>query len=323
MQIYYYIMIIKTNKKKGGYSMVYDVAVIGAGPAGLTAALYAARARLSTVVVEKMFPGGQAALTDIIENYPGFTEGISGIQLADAMKRQAERFGAEFTNGDVERIEKNDDLFTVFLKGESIKAKTVILAAGAQPRKLGVKGEKEFTGRGISYCATCDGAFYKDKPIAVVGGGDTAIQEALYLTRFASEIYVIHRRDQLRATKVLQERAFKNEKIKFVWDSVVKEIKGEGTVDEVVVENVKTGKLDSLRVDGIFIAIGHIPNTDFVKDLVQLNEQGYVITDAYMATNVPGIFAAGDMRQKDLRQVVTAVSDGAIAAVEAGKYLES
>jgi thioredoxin reductase (NADPH) len=270
-----------------------------------------------------MFPGGQAALTDIIENYPGFTEGISGIQLADAMKRQAERFGAEFTNGDVERIEKNDDLFTVFLKGESIKAKTVILAAGAQPRKLGVKGEKEFTGRGISYCATCDGAFYKDKPIAVVGGGDTAIQEALYLTRFASEIYVIHRRDQLRATKVLQERAFKNEKIKFVWDSVVKEIKGEGTVDEVVVENVKTGKLDSLRVDGIFIAIGHIPNTDFVKDLVQLNEQGYVITDAYMATNVPGIFAAGDMRQKDLRQVVTAVSDGAIAAVEAGKYLES
>jgi thioredoxin reductase (NADPH) len=316
-------MIIKTNKKKGGYSMVYDVAVIGAGPAGLTAALYAARARLSTVVVEKMFPGGQAALTDIIENYPGFTEGISGIQLADAMKRQAERFGAEFTNGDVERIEKNDDLFTVFLKGESIKAKTVILAAGAQPRKLGVKGEKEFTGRGISYCATCDGAFYKDKPIAVVGGGDTAIQEALYLTRFASEIYVIHRRDQLRATKVLQERAFKNEKIKFVWDSVVKEIKGEGTVDEVVVENVKTGKLDSLRVDGIFIAIGHIPNTDFVKDLVQLNEQDYVITDAYMATNVPGIFAAGDMRQKDLRQVVTAVSDGAIAAVEAGKYLES
>ena len=303
--------------------MVYDVAVIGAGPAGLTAALYAARARLSTVVVEKMFPGGQAALTDIIENYPGFTEGISGIQLADAMKRQAERFGAEFTNGDVERIEKNDDLFTVFLKGESIKAKTVILAAGAQPRKLGVKCEKEFTGRGISYCATCDGAFYKDKPIAVVGGGDTAIQEALYLTRFASEIYVIHRRDQLRATKVLQERAFKNEKIKFVWDSVVKEIKGEGTVDEVVVENVKTGKLDSLRVDGIFIAIGHIPNTDFVKDLVQLNEQGYVITDAYMATNVPGIFAAGDMRQKDLRQVVTAVSDGAIAAVEAGKYLES
>lgn len=303
--------------------MVYDVAVIGAGPAGLTAALYAARARLSTVVVEKMFPGGQAALTDIIENYPGFTEGISGIQLADAIKRQAERFGAEFTNGDVERIEKNDDLFTVFLKGESIKAKTVILAAGAQPRKLGVKGEKEFTGRGISYCATCDGAFYKDKPIAVVGGGDTAIQEALYLTRFASEIYVIHRRDQLRATKVLQERAFKNEKIKFVWDSVVKEIKGEGTVDEVVVENVKTGKLDSLRVDGIFIAIGHIPNTDFVKDLVQLNEQGYVITDAYMATNVPGIFAAGDMRQKDLRQVVTAVSDGAIAAVEAGKYLES
>ena len=270
-----------------------------------------------------MFPGGQAALTDTIENYPGFPEGINGIQLTAAMKKQAERFGAKFINGNVEKIEKNNDLFTIVTKKENLEAKTVILAAGAQPRKLGVKGEREFTGRGVSYCATCDGAFYKDKPIAIVGGGDTAIQEALYLTRFASKVFVIHRRDQLRATKVLQERAFNNEKIEFVWNSVVNEIKGQNAVEEVVVENVKTGKLDSLQVDGIFVAIGHLPNTDFVKDLVHLDERGYVITDDHMVTNIPGLFAAGDVRQKDLRQVVTAVADGAIAAVEASKYIEN
>ena len=303
--------------------MIYDVAVIGAGPAGLAASLYAARAKMSTVVIEKMFPGGQAALTDTIENYPGFPEGINGIQLTAAMKKQAERFGAKFINGNVEKIEKNNDLFTIVTKKENLEAKTVILAAGAQPRKLGVKGEREFTGRGVSYCATCDGAFYKDKPIAIVGGGDTAIQEALYLTRFASKVFVIHRRDQLRATKVLQERAFNNEKIEFVWNSVVNEIKGQNAVEEVVVENVKTGKLDSLQVDGIFVAIGHLPNTDFVKDLVHLDERGYVITDDHMVTNIPGLFAAGDVRQKDLRQVVTAVADGAIAAVEASKYIEN
>lgn len=303
--------------------MIYDVAVIGAGPAGLAAGLYAARAKLSTVVFEKMFPGGQAALTHNIENYPGFPEGVNGMELTDAMKQQVEKLGAEFVNGDVEKIDKNGDLFTVFLKGESFKAKTVILATGAQPRKLGVKGEKEFIGRGISYCATCDGAFYKDKPIAMVGGGDTAIQEALYLTRFASTVYVIHRRNELRATKILQEHAFKNEKIKFIWDSIVKEIKGKDGVEEVVFENVKSGKQDSISVDGIFVAIGYTPNTEFAKDLVQLDEQGYIITDERMKTKTPGLFAAGDVRQKPLRQVVTAVADGAIAAVEAGKFLEN
>jgi len=303
--------------------MLYDVAIIGAGPSGLTAGLYAARAKLSTVILEKMFPGGQAALTHNIENYPGFTEGVNGAELTDAMKKQAERFGAEFINGDVDKIDKNNDLFTVFMKSESIKANSVVLATGAQPRKVGVKGEKEFTGRGISYCATCDGAFYKDKPIAIVGGGDTAIQEALYLTRFASSIYVIHRRNELRATKILQERAFNNEKIKFIWDSVVNEINGKDAVEEVVVENVKTGKLDSISVDGVFIAIGYTANTAFVKDLVQLDEQGYVITDDRMTTKTPGLFAAGDIRQKPLRQVVTAVADGAIAAAEAGRFLEN
>lgn len=314
---------MRITTKKGGNEVIYDVAVIGAGPSGLTAGLYAARAKLSTVILEKMFPGGQAALTHNIENYPGFTEGVNGAELTDAMKKQAERFGAEFINGDVDKIDKNNDYFTVFMKSESIKANSVILATGAQPRKVGVKGEKEFTGRGISYCATCDGAFYKDKPIAIVGGGDTAIQEALYLTRFASSIYVIHRRNELRATKILQERAFNNDKIKFIWDSVVNEINGKDAVEEVVVENVKTGKLDSISVDGIFIAIGYTANTAFVKDLVQLDEQGYVITDDRMTTKTPGLFAAGDIRQKPLRQVVTAVADGAIAAAEAGRFLEN
>lgn len=302
---------------------MYDVAIIGAGPAGLSAGIYAARARLSTVIVEKMYSGGQAAITDRIENYPGFNEGIGGSELTDKMKAQAERFGAKLLNGDVKEIKKDGGKFAIQLTGETIEAKTVILAMGAESRKLGVKGEKEYTGRGVSYCATCDGAFYTDMPIMVVGGGDTAIEEALYLTRFASSVQVVHRRDQLRATKILQERAFKNEKIKFIWNSVVEEIKGHEMVEEVIVKNVKTGEKTSVFVNGIFVAIGLVPNTSFVKDLVKLNEQGYIITDENMGTGVPGLYAAGDVRQKSLRQVVTAVADGAIAAVEAGKYLES
>ncbi|AYO29452.1 thioredoxin-disulfide reductase [Biomaibacter acetigenes] len=300
-----------------------DVAIIGAGPAGLSAGIYAARAKLSTVIVEKMYPGGQAAITDRIENYPGFNEGIGGSELTDNMKAQAEKFGAELLNGDVIGIKKENEKFIIQLTGETLEAKTVILAMGAESRKLGVKGEKEYTGRGVSYCATCDGAFYTDKPIMMVGGGDTAIEEALYLTRFAESIKVVHRRDQLRATKILQERAFKNEKIKFIWNSVVDEIKGQDMVEEVIVKNVKTGEKTSVLVNGVFVAIGLVPNTSFVKDLVKLNEQGYIITDENMGTGVPGLYAAGDVRQKSLRQVVTAVADGAIAAVEAGKYLES
>jgi thioredoxin reductase (NADPH) len=302
---------------------VKDVAIIGAGPAGLSAGIYAARAKLSTVIVEKMYPGGQAAITDRIENYPGFNEGIGGSELTDNMKAQAEKFGAELLNGDVIGIKKENEKFIIQLTGETLEAKTVILAMGAESRKLGVKGEKEYTGRGVSYCATCDGAFYTDKPIMMVGGGDTAIEEALYLTRFAESVKVVHRRDQLRATKILQERAFKNEKIKFIWNSVVDEIKGQDMVEEVIVKNVKTGEKTSVLVNGVFVAIGLVPNTSFVKDLVKLNEQGYIITDENMGTGVPGLYAAGDVRQKSLRQVVTAVADGAIAAVEAGKYLES
>nr|WP_286680261.1 thioredoxin-disulfide reductase [Tepidanaerobacter sp. EBM-49] len=303
--------------------MIFDVAIIGAGPAGLSAGLYAARAKLSTIIIEKMYPGGQAAMTYRIENYPGFSDGIGGAELAEAMKSQAERFGAKILNNGAVKIVKEDNIFNIILDDDNVEAKTVILAAGASAKKLGVKGEIEFTGRGVSYCATCDGAFYANKTVAVVGGGDTAIEEALFLTRFASKVYVIHRRNQLRATKILQERAFQNSKISFIWDSVVDEIRGKDTVNELVVKNVKTGELESISVDGIFVAIGQTPLTDFVKDIISLDNQGYIITNEHMMTNVPGIFAAGDIRQKPLRQVITAASDGAVAAVEAGRFIES
>ncbi len=304
--------------------MIFDVAIIGAGPAGLSAGLYAARAKLSTIIIEKMYPGGQAAMTYRIENYPGFSDGIGGAELAEAMKSQAERFGAKILNNGAVKIVKEDNIFNIILDNDdNVEAKTVILAAGASAKKLGVKGEIEFTGRGVSYCATCDGAFYANKTVAVVGGGDTAIEEALFLTRFASKVYVIHRRNQLRATKILQERAFQNSKISFIWDSVVDEIRGKDTVNELVVKNVKTGELESISVDGIFVAIGQTPLTDFVKDIISLDNQGYIITNEHLMTNVPGIFAAGDIRQKPLRQVITAASDGAVAAVEAGRFIES
>lgn len=302
--------------------MKSDVVIVGAGPAGLSAGLYCARAKLSTLIVEKMYPGGQAALTHKIENYPGFPEGINGIKLTENMKNQAENFGAKILNGDVESIEKQGEKFLIKLKNETLEADSVILAMGAQPRKLGIGDEEKFIGRGLSYCATCDGAFYVGSPVAMVGGGDAAIEEALFLTRFASKIYVVHRRDQLRATKILQERAFKNEKIEFVWDSVVKGINGELMVQELVVENVKTGAQTNLAVDGIFVAIGWVPNTGIVKNLLNLDSQGYITTDENMQTEIPGLFAAGDVRKKSLRQVVTAVADGAQAAVSVEKYLD-
>jgi len=302
--------------------MNHDLIIIGGGPAGLSAAIYGARARLDTVVVEKMYAGGQAAITDRIENYPGFVEGIGGMELTEAMKMQAERFGAKFVNGEVQKIIPKEDGFEVVLKNEQLKAKAVILAMGAEARKLMVKGEKEFTGKGVSYCATCDGAFYTDRKVVVVGGGDSAIEEAIYLTKFAESVTVIHRRNELRATKILQERAFSNEKIKFLWDSVVEEIRGKDAVEEIVVKNIKTGEKNIYPTDGVFVAIGWEPNSEIVKDLVKLNERGYIVTDENMATNVPGIFAAGDIREKALRQVITAAADGAIAAVSAEKYIE-
>ncbi len=301
---------------------IYDVTIIGGGPAGLAAGIYASRAALKTVLLEKGMPGGLAASTEMIENYPGFTQGIGGPELMMQMDAQARGFGLEVQSANAESIAENDGYFTITTDDGEIKTSAIILATGAQPQKLGIPGESRFHGRGVSYCATCDGAFFRDRVVAVVGGGDAAVEEALYLTKFANRVHIIHRRDELRATKILQQRAKENERIEFHWSNTVEEISGEQTVREVVLKNVVTGQTKTLPVDGVFAYIGARPVSELVSGLIQMNKKGYIITDDEMRTSKPGIFAAGDIRQKLLRQVVTAVADGAIAAVAAEKYLE-
>lgn len=301
----------------------YDVVIIGGGPAGLAAGLYAGRARLATLILERGVPGGQASTTYKVENYPGFADGVLGPELMQQMEQQARAFGASIEAMDVEGIDLAGREFLIKGGGEVRSARTVIVATGTEPARLGVPGEAEFRGRGVSYCATCDGAFFKDREIAVVGGGDSAIEEAIFLTRYALRVTVIHRRDQLRATRILQERAFNNPRITFLWSSVVEEIGGEGRVRFLRVKNVKTGEIRELPVDGVFIYVGTRPNTGFLQDTLHLDPNGYIITDEKMRTEIPGLFAAGDVRQKQLRQIVTAVSDGAIAAVEAGRFIDS
>jgi len=301
---------------------IYDVTIIGGGPAGLAAGIYASRAALKTVLIEKGMPGGLAASTEMIENYPGFAGGIGGPELMMQMDAQARGFGLEIQNANAGSINENDVDFTIITDDGEIKTKTIILATGAQSRKLGIPGEAQFHGRGVSYCATCDGAFFKDREVAVVGGGDAAVEEALYLTKFASRVHIIHRRDELRATKILQQRAKANERIVFHWSSTVEEISGEQTVKEILLKDIVTGQTKTLPVDGVFAYIGTRPVSELVSGLIQLDQKGYIITDDDMRTSKPGIFAAGDIRQKLLRQVVTAVADGAIAAVAAEKYLE-
>ncbi len=302
---------------------LYDVTVIGAGPAGLSAALYAARARLKTLVLDKMGPGGTIANVDFLENYPGFAQGITGPELGVAMQQQAEKFGAEFAFREVQGVRRGeDDLLLLATAEGDISSRTVIVATGSEPRKLGVPGEGEFTGRGVSYCATCDGAFYRDKRVVVVGGGDSAITEALFLTRFASRVIVVHRRDQLRATKVLQDRAFANDKIDFEWNAVVKSVLGEDKVERVLLGDVRDGTEREVACDGVFVYIGNDPNTAFLRGSgVDLDDRGYIPTDERMRSNIPGLWAAGDVRAKSLRQVVTAVADGAVAAVDAEEYI--
>ncbi len=301
---------------------MYDVVIIGGGPAGLTAGIYAARAKLKTLLIERGMTGGLAATTELIENYPGFSDGIGGPELMSRMEAQARRFGLEILNSNVETLQKENLSFIIKTEDTELLTRTVIIATGAQPQRLNVKGEETFHGRGVSYCATCDGAFFKDKHVAVVGGGDAAVEEAMFLTRFAQKVFIIHRRGELRATKIVQERARQNPRIEFIWHSIVEEITGNETVNGVRIKDVRTGQARDLAVDGVFIYIGYIPNSSLVKELVKLDEQGYIITDTNMQTSCPGIFAAGDVRQKSLRQVVTAVADGAIAAVSAEKYLE-
>jgi thioredoxin reductase (NADPH) len=302
--------------------MSWDVIVVGGGPAGMSAALYTSRAKLKTLILEKSFPGGQAAITSEIENYPGFPEGITGPDLVHGMEKQAKRFGTEIKSEEVIKLDLNGIEKIVETKDAQYKAKAVILAMGARWKKLNVPGEKELQGRGVSFCATCDGAFFTDLPIVVVGGGDTAIEEALFLTRYASDVTIVHRRDELRATKVIQERAFNNKKIKFVWDSVVEEIQGDEIVEGVKVKNVKTGEVTIIEANGVFIAVGYIPNTTIVDGIIELNSHGYIPNKEDCSTEVPGVFAAGDLREKTLRQVITAVADGGIAAVSATKYIE-
>ncbi|ERN52091.1 thioredoxin-disulfide reductase [Alkalihalophilus marmarensis] len=302
---------------------VYDVIIAGAGPAGMTAAVYTSRANLSTIMLERGVPGGQMANTEDVENYPGFDH-ILGPELSTKMFEHAKKFGAEYGYGDVKEIIDEGNYKVVKAGSKEYKARSIIVATGAEYKKLGIPGEKELSGRGVSYCAVCDGAFFKGKELVVVGGGDSAVEEAVYLTRFASKVTVIHRRDQLRAQKILQDRAFNNDKIEFIWNHVVNEINEEGgKVGSVTIENTETGETKDFKTDGVFIYIGMLPLNASVKNLGILNEEGYVVTNEEMETKVPGIYAAGDIREKSLRQIVTATGDGSLAAQNVQHYLES
>ena len=301
---------------------MYDNVIIGGGPAGLTAGLYNARARMNVLMLEKFAPGGQVLNTDWVENYPGFPDGISGFELMDRMKAQAERFGLEIRNEEVLRLEIEGVRTVVTTPKGSLETRAVILCCGASWKKLGIEGEDRLIGKGVSFCATCDGPFYRDQEVAVIGGGDTAVEEALFLTRFASRIHHVHRRDELRAVKLLQERAMAEEKIEFVWDTVPVRILGEGGVEGIELKNVKTGEVSQKAVHGVFIFIGTVPNTELVQGLVELDPAGFVTTNERMETSVPGMYAAGDMCSKAFRQISTAVGDGAEAAFAAERYVE-
>lgn len=308
-------------------SKMYDVIIIGAGPAGLSAALYAGRARLSTLLIEKKGDGGQIVQTAEIENYPGGMEEESGPTLIDRMSSQASKFGAEKVLDNVIEVELLDEIKIIQCEKDTYRARTVIIATGASPMLIGCQGEKEFTGKGVSYCATCDAPFFEELEVYVIGGGDAAVEEAMYLTKFARKVTIIHRRDQLRAAKSIQEKAFANPKMDFLWDSVVKELKGDGLLESMIIENTKTGERKEVFADkedgtfGLFVFIGFKPMSDAFHGTVEMLN-GYIKTDDDMRTNIPGVYAAGDIRVKSLRQVVTAVADGAIAAVQAGKYIE-
>lgn len=299
-----------------------DVAIIGAGGAGLTAAIYTARARRSTVVFEQAVTGGQIATTDRVENYPGFPEGITGIDLALAFQGQAERFGAELVREAVSAIRHRDDgTFELEAGDGTYRARTVIATAGAEYNRLDVPGEAEYTGRGVSYCATCDGAFFKGQEVAVVGGGNSALDEGLFLTRHARKVHIIHRRDELRADRILQERAFASPSIDFTWDTVVDAIKGNGQVERLLLRNVKTNETWDMPVGAVFIFIGQTPNSHLLKGLVDMDEGGHALVDLDMRTSLPGLFVAGDLRTRAARQLVSAAGDGATAAIAAEKYL--
>ncbi|MDD5020693.1 MAG: thioredoxin-disulfide reductase [Endomicrobiaceae bacterium] len=321
----YKIFVGKINYKGWAKNkMIYDTIIIGGGPAGLSSAIYSSRARLNTLIIEKAGCGGLIAMTDFLENYPGFESGINGFELTSKMEQQARNFGTKIVYGEVLSIETKETLKKVILADKTYITKTIIVASGSNFKKLGVRGEVEFIGKGVSYCATCDGPFFKNKEVAVIGGGDSALQEALFLTKFVNKVFLVHRRDKFRATQILQERVLGEPKIEVVFDSIVEEITGSEFVEKVKIKNVKSNMVKEIALNGVFIFIGWTPNTNFLtQNKITLDEKGYIVTDDQMKTSMDGIFACGDVRKKILRQVVTAAGDGAVASISAQKHIES
>jgi len=302
---------------------VYDVVIIGGGPAGLTAGLYTSRAKLKTLLLERMIMGGQVMTTTKVENYPGFPGGIDGPDLMMRFQEHCQEFGLEVKTGEAENLVDSGDLKTLTVDGKPVQARAVIITTGAEPSKLGIDGETAFVGRGVSYCATCDGAFFRNVEVAIIGGGDTAAEEALFLTRFASKVYLIHRRDELRATKILQDRIAANDKIEVLWETIVEKVNGDNTgMTSVSLKNIRSGASRDLPLAGMFVAIGVTPKAHFLTEVLELDADGYILTDAECRTSMPGVFAAGDVRKKILKQIATAVGDGAVAAIMAEKYLD-
>lgn len=304
---------------------ILDLVVVGAGPAGLTAGIYASRGRLNTVILERNMAGGQIALTELVENYPGFPEGISGFDLSEKMKSQAVQFGAELR--EIQTVtslrREPDGCYSVVTDQGALRAKSVILAPGVEARRSGIPGEAEFIGRGVSWCATCDGPLYRGRTVAVVGGGDSAVEEGMFLAKFADKVYLVHRRDELRAAPIAQERCFASPKFEFVWDCIPRRIDGSQGVEALEVENVKTKEVRRLPVDGVFMYIGQLPNTTWLKDIVDLDDQGYIVTDDHLRTRLPGVFACGDAHVTPIKQIAMAVGEGALAAMQAQRYLDA
>ncbi|MDH2906852.1 MAG: thioredoxin-disulfide reductase [Candidatus Nitrosotalea sp.] len=312
---------IRSDDKKPETRKKFDVIIIGAGPAGYTAAIYTSRAKRETLIISGILPGGQLMLTTEVENFPGFANGIMGPELMTTMRQQAERMGTTIIDDEVVNVDFRHKPFKILTYSEEYEADSVIIATGATPRKIGAKGEQEFSARGVSYCATCDGPFFKNQEIVVAGGGDSAMEEAIFLTKFANKVHVIHRKDKLRASKVMQDRAFENQKIQFHWNTVIEEIKGNQKVNQITVKNTATNKMDTLEVGGIFVAIGHEPNTKLFQGQIDFDANGYIVLKNHTQTNVEGVFAAGDVHDHRYRQAITAAAFGCMAAIDVDKYL--
>jgi thioredoxin reductase (NADPH) len=312
---------VRSDNKKPETRKKFDVIIIGAGPAGYTAAIYTSRAKRETLIISGILPGGQLMLTTEVENFPGFAKGIMGPELMTTMREQAERMGTTIIDDEVVNVDFRHKPFKILTYSEEYEADAVIIATGATPRKIGAKGEQEFSARGVSYCATCDGPFFKNQEIVVAGGGDSAMEEAIFLTKFASKVHVIHRKDKLRASKVMQDRAFENQKIKFHWNTVIEEIKGNQKVNQVTVKDTTTNSINTLEVSGIFVAIGHEPNTKLFQGQIDFDANGYIALKNHTQTNVEGVFAAGDVHDHRYRQAITAAAFGCMAAIDVDKYL--